>query len=89
MPATDKIRQFVIDNFLFGQDAEALKDDESFIESEIIDSTGVLELVGFLEARYHIPIADHELVPENFDSVEKAARFVSRKLKSVPEKPAA
>ncbi len=88
-PQTDDIRRFVIDNFLFGQGAEALQNDESFLESEIIDSTGVLELVSFLEHHYHITVGDHELVPENLDSVDKASRFVTRKLAMAPEEPAA
>jgi acyl carrier protein len=73
------IRRFVSDNFLFGQ-GDSLKDDESFLDGGIIDSTGVLELVGFLEREYDIAIDDAELVPDNLDSVEKVSTFVSRKL---------
>lgn len=57
-----------------------LANDESFLDGGIIDSTGVLELVGFLEQRYAIPIGDEELVPENLDSIERVAVFVERKL---------
>jgi acyl carrier protein len=73
------IREFVITNFLFGQD-NGLKDDDSFLEGGIIDSTGVLELVAFLEQQFGISVADRELLPDNLDSVEKASRFVSAKL---------
>jgi acyl carrier protein len=73
-----EIRQFVIDNFLFGQ-ADTLNNDESFLESGIIDSTGVLELVGFLEQRFGLAIQDRELVPANLDSVSRVVQFVQRK----------
>jgi len=72
------IRAFVIQNFMFGQGAQ-LSDEESFLEAGIIDSTGVLELVGFLEATYGIAVADEDLVPANLDSVARVARFVERK----------
>jgi acyl carrier protein len=75
----DQIRAFVIQNFMFGQGAQ-LKDDESFLEAGIIDSTGVLELVGFLETSFGIVVQDEDLVPANLDSVERVARFVGRKV---------
>lgn len=75
-----EIRQFVITNFLFGHDDGTLIDSRSFLEGGVIDSTGVLELVAFLEQRFSISIGDRELLPENLDSVDNAARFVARKL---------
>lgn len=75
------IRQFVVENFLFGQNDKQVDDEQSFLESGIIDSTGVLELIGFLESQYGISIADDELVPANLDSVGRVARFVEAKLK--------
>jgi acyl carrier protein len=72
----------VVDNFLFGQDGSALRNDESFLEGGIIDSTGVLELIGFLETRYDIAIDDRELVPLNLDSVERVVTFVNGKLQA-------
>lgn len=77
------IRQFVITNFLFGQQAGDLSDSQSFLDTGIIDSTGVLELVSFLEQQFGITIADRELLPENLDSIENAARFVTHKLAAV------
>jgi len=74
----NEIRAFVIQNFMFGQGAQ-LADDESFLEAGIIDSTGVLELVGFLETTYGIAVADEDLVPANLDSVVRVASFVERK----------
>jgi acyl carrier protein len=74
-----EIRQFVVDNFLFGQNAETFSDEESFLESGVLDSTGVLQLVTFIEQRFDIAIADHELVPDNLDSIARAAAFVAGK----------
>lgn len=73
------VRQFVISNFLFGEDNGSLTANESFLESGIIDSTGVLELVSFLEQTYGIKVRDEELVPDNLDSLQKVAAFVQRK----------
>lgn len=75
-----ELRQFVVDNFLFGQDEGRLAADTSFMEGGIVDSTGVLELVGFVEEQYGIKIEDEELTPENLDSLERLSRFISSKL---------
>jgi acyl carrier protein len=76
-----EVRQFVIENFLFGE-ADGLSNSESFLDRGIIDSTGVLELVGFIETTYGIAVADEELVPANLDSVLQVASFVERKLRA-------
>jgi acyl carrier protein len=68
-----------MENFLLGDDLRTLPGDASRIEAGIIDSTGVLELVGFLERTYGLRIADHELVPENLDSIDRVVRFVESK----------
>lgn len=77
---TRELRNFIIDNFMFG-DASGfpLADDDSFIELGIIDSTGILELVGFLEQQYGIRVKDEDLVPENLDSLSRVACFVDSK----------
>jgi acyl carrier protein len=77
------LRQFVGDNFLFGTDGD-FSDDDSFLDNGIIDSTGVLELITFLESTYDITIEDEELVPENLDSITNVARFLARKRQAVP-----
>lgn len=74
-----ELRGFLTDNFLLGDELDGLPGDASLIEAGIIDSTGVLELVGFLEERYGLRIADDELVPENLDSIDNVVRFVERK----------
>jgi acyl carrier protein len=74
----DKIRTFIVENFLFGQD-EGLKDDTSFLDGGIIDSTGILELVNFLEEQFSIKVDDEELVPENLDSINNVVNYLQRK----------
>ena len=74
-----KVREFVVENFLFG-DGEALKDDTSFMEEGIIDSTGILELVFFLEETFGFSVEDDELVPDNMDSLKNIAQYIDRKL---------
>ncbi len=78
-----ELRQFVIDNFLFGQGNGNLRNNDSFLDKGIIDSTGVLELVVFLEEKYHIKIQDRELIPDNLDSINNLVRFVEAKLQHV------
>ena len=74
------LRQFIVDNFLFGKEDAPLANSDSLLEQGIIDSTGVLELVGFLEQKYGITVQDEELVPENLDSIDRLIRFVSHKV---------
>jgi acyl carrier protein len=71
--------KFIADNYLFGQHVD-FSDDDSFQEKGIIDSTGVLELVSFLEKHYGVRIEDDELVPENLDSINRLLRFLGEKL---------
>ena len=75
------IRQFIADNFLFRDDRTALDDDESLLDAGLIDSTGVLELVGFLESQFSIQLSDEDIVPANLDSVRAIVSFVIGKLK--------
>jgi len=74
-----KIRQFILDNFVVGLDEGELHDDDSFLEQGIIDSTGVLELVAFLEETYGFEVADEEVLPENFDSINNLIAYIGRK----------
>lgn len=74
-----EIREFIVANFLFGQEGKGFTEAESFLESGIIDSTGLLELVTFVEQKYGIAIADRELLPENLDSLKNITQFIARK----------
>lgn len=73
------IRHFILENFCFGQDP-GLADDSSFLEMGIIDSTGVLELVTFLETEYSVAIKDEELVPDNLDSINNVVAYLQTKI---------
>jgi len=75
-----QLRTFIIENFLFGQaGGDGLCDTDSFLDKGIIDSTGMLELVAFLEKTYGIKVGDEEFVPENLDSIQNLVQFLGRK----------
>ena len=74
-----QVRQYIADNFILGADGVALGDDDSFLEHQVLDSTGFLELIGHLEETYGIKVLDDEMVPENLDSLHNVADFVARK----------
>lgn len=73
------IRAFVVENFLFGDDSHPLPADLSLIDNDLIDSTGILELVSFLEERFAIQVADADIVPANLDTIDRIAGFIARK----------
>ena len=73
------VRRFIVKNFLFDNEAGAPGPEASFLELGLMDSMGVLELVHFVEDTFAVSIADHELTPDNLDSVRKIARFVLNK----------
>ncbi len=74
-----EIRNFIIDNFMMGMNPDELSDSDSLLDKGIIDSTGVLELVGFLEENYKFSVEDEELVPENLDSLDNLVRYIEKK----------
>ena len=82
MEIGSEIRDFVVTNFLFGK-GDDLRDDESLLENGVIDSTGVLELVSYLQERFDMRIEDDEIVPANLDSIRNLVQFVSRKTGSL------
>ena len=77
-----RIKKFIVENFLFGND-NGLKDDTSFLDEGIIDSTGVLELIGFIEETFSVQVEDDELVPENLDSIDRLCKFIEIKEQDV------
>jgi len=80
----EKIRGFIVENFLFGND-DGLSDESSFLEEGIIDSTGVLELVNFLEEEFGITVDDEDLIPENLDSINNVVNYLAKKLGGLPD----
>ena len=74
----DKLHNYIVDNYLFGGN-RPLADTDSFLDLGIIDSTGILEVVSYIEGEFGITIESEEIIPENFDSVEKLTKFVTTK----------
>ena len=74
-----QIRNFIVENFLFGDTSNGFDNSDSLLEKGIIDSTGVLELVSFIEETYGIKVEDEELIPENLDSVVFVSAYITRK----------
>ena len=79
MNVKEQIRSFIAENFLFNTNGFDLSDEASFLDEGVVDSTGTLELVMFVEETFAIEVGDHEIEPENFDSVNKLAAYVARK----------
>ena len=78
MDVLETVKDYVVENFLFGDDSR-IDPETDFLENGILDSTGVLELVGFLEEKYGIRVEDDELVPDNLNSLEKISLYISKK----------
>ena len=78
MEYNKNIKEFVVENFLFGE-GDKLNDNTNFFEESIIDSTGILELVCFVEETYNLTISDDEIVEQNFSSVNNVTTFVEKK----------
>jgi acyl carrier protein len=74
-----QIKNFIVENFLIGQNNHALKNDVSFLDEGIIDSTGILELVAFIENTCGIVVEDEELVPDNLDSINNITAYLKKK----------
>lgn len=79
MTVEGQLRSFILNNYLFTDDESFLDDDDSFLEKGIIDSTGIMEVILFLEQEFGIRVEDEEMVPENLDSVSRIVAFVRRK----------
>lgn len=75
-----EIKAFIVKNFLFGKEGAGVPFEQSFLESGLVDSTGLLELIAFVEEEYGVVVADREMIPENLDSLRNISAFVERKL---------
>ena len=80
MSTEDKIRGYILENFLFTDDQTALANGDSFLEKGLVDSTGILEIITFIEDDFDVTIEDEEMVPENLDSVDNILAFIAKKL---------
>lgn len=79
MSIQNQIKTYVLENFLFSDNGHELAEGASFLEEGIVDSTGVLELVMFVEEAFNIAVEDEEIVPENFDSIGQLTAYIRRK----------
>ena len=79
MSTEQKLRKYILETYLFTTDDSALANDDSFLDKGIIDSTGILELVMYLEEEFGLAVADEELLPDNLDSINNLVTFVERK----------
>ena len=87
MSIDGQIRAYIKENFLFGSE-EKLDEKDSLLDRGIIDSTGAMELVTFIESEFKVQVSDRDLVPENLDSIAAITAFVTRKLAENPIMPA-
>jgi len=74
-----QVRTYIFDNFIMAGDPAGLKDGDSFMDQHILDSTGFIELITYLEETFGIKVEDDEMVPENLDSLNNIEKFISRK----------
>ena len=79
MSAKQQVRSFILNNYLFTEDESRLADGTSLMDSGAMDSTGILELIMFLEEKFAIKVADEEMIPSNLDSVQNVVAFIERK----------
>lgn len=79
MPIKQALRTFILENYLFTDDQSALADADSFLEKGVLDSTGIMEVVFFIEEQFGIKVEDEEMIPQNLDSIDNLVAFVERK----------
>ncbi len=74
-----QVREYIVENFMIGQDESELTNNQSFLETGLLDSTGILEVIGFLEETFEFDVEDEEMIPENLDSVDNLVGYINRK----------
>ena len=79
MSIEQTIRNYILENYLFTDDQSTLQNDESFLDKGIIDSTGILEVISFLESDFGVKVEDREMIPDNLDSVNNLVKYVTAK----------
>lgn len=78
-----RLRQFILENYLFTHDPAALDNEDSFLQTGILDSMGILEVIYFLEQEFGIKVEDDEMVPENLDSINNLLAYTERKSETI------
>jgi acyl carrier protein len=79
MSVRETLRAFILENYLFTDDSAALSDADSFLATGILDSTGIMEVIFFVEEQFGIKVEDEEMIPDNLDSIDHLIAFVERK----------
>ena len=79
MSIEQKVKEFILDNFLFTDDNSALANEDSFLDKGIIDSTGIMEVIMFIEEQFGISVSDEEMIPDNLDSIKNIVRYINEK----------
>lgn len=79
MSTETTIRNYILENYLFTDDQNALNSDDSFLDNGVLDSTGILEMIYFIEEKFAIKVQDEEMIPENLDSVNNIVAFIKSK----------
>ena len=79
MSSENKLRRYILENFLFTDDQRALANSDSFLSKGIVDSTGIMEVILFIEGEFALAVSDDEMVPENLDSIDNLLAYVQRK----------
>jgi acyl carrier protein len=79
------VRHFIVEHFLYGDQSAPLKPEDSFLDRGIIDSTGVLELVSYIQKEFSIEVYDAEIIPDNFDSISKLTQYILQKQAGVTQ----
>lgn len=78
-PKEAKVRDYILENYLFTDDQSELSSSDSFLDRGIIDSTGILEVILFLEEEFGVSVQDDEMIPDNLDSVDNLVKFINSK----------
>lgn len=81
MAVASIIRKYVLENYLFTDNEDELKNDDSFLDKGILDSTGILEIITLIEEKFSIKVEDAEMIPENLDSVNNIVAYIAKKQK--------
>jgi acyl carrier protein len=79
MSTEQTLRSYILENYLFSDDPSELNNGDSFLDQGILDSTGIMELIFFIEEHYGLSVEDEEMVPENLDSIDNLVRFIAGK----------
>ncbi len=79
MSVEAKLREYILENYLFTDDQSALNNSDSFLDMGVIDSTGIMEVIDFVEGEYEFTVDDEEMVPENLDSIDNLVAYIAKK----------